>query len=387
MSTGLWNSIKREVGIMCRRPVYLIMMIMVPLGCVLFFLWMMSPGLPVRVPSAVVDLDHSQMSRQVTQNLVTTELVDIQYSLESYSSAMDKVREGKIYGFFLIPENFEKDAVAGNTPTLNYFCNLTFFIPGSLSFKEYKVVSVTTAGGVAQAKLVSKGVPGALVSELAQPFILDTQAIGNPWLNYSYYLTPSFSFAMYALIIMLFTCFTITSEIKYKTSPQWLQTAHGSMLIALLGKLLPQTAVFIVSTFAALALMFGFNGFPMNGSLGWLLLATVLFIGASQSFAVFITCLLPNPRLSMSVVSLLGVLTFSFAGFSFPVEKMYGYIAIFSYIVPVRYWFLIYVNNALNGFDVYYVRYLFAALCVFPLVAMTMMWKLKKACLHPVYVP
>ena len=66
---------------------------------------------------------------------------------------------------------------------------------------------------------------------------------------------------------------------------------------------------------------------------------------------------------------------------------MYGGLAIFSYILPVRYYFLIYINQALNGLPVYYSRYFFAALIAFPLVATTLLWRLKKACLKPVYVP
>ncbi len=66
---------------------------------------------------------------------------------------------------------------------------------------------------------------------------------------------------------------------------------------------------------------------------------------------------------------------------------MYGPVAIFSYILPVRYYFLIYVNEALNGVALYYSRYYFAALLVFPLVASTMLWRLKRACMKPVYVP
>jgi ABC-2 type transport system permease protein len=66
---------------------------------------------------------------------------------------------------------------------------------------------------------------------------------------------------------------------------------------------------------------------------------------------------------------------------------MYGAIGIFSYIAPIRYYFLIYLNQALNGFDVYYVRYYFAALLAFPLIGGVLISRLKRACTDPVYVP
>ena len=40
---------------------------------------------------------------------------------------------------------------------------------------------------------------------------------------------------------------------------------------------------------------------------------------------------------------------------------MYGGIAIFSYIVPIRYYFLIYIDQALNGIPIYYSRFYYVA--------------------------
>lgn len=387
MMKYFWHSIKREVRMLTSSPTPLIIMVLVPLGCAVFFISLLYEGLPLKVPTSVVDLDHSSMSREVTRALNATELIDIQQKDESYEKAMEKIRTGEIFGFFVIPENFEKDAIAGRTPTLDYYTNMTYFVPGTLSFKGFKTVAVTTAGSVAVAKLSAVGLSDNMIAPLVQPVQIDSVGIGNPWTNYAYYLVPSFTFGCLGLMIMIFTAYSITVEIKHRTSPEWLEAAGGSITLALAGKLLPQTLIFIVVSLCTEALMFGYCHFPMSGSLGWLLIATVIFVPACQSFATMISCVLPNPRLSLSVISLFGILTFSFAGFSFPVEQMYGPIAIFSYLSPVRYLFLIYINNALNGFDIYYVRYYLAALLAFWYVGMIFMRKLKKSCLHPVYVP
>ena len=102
---------------------------------------------------------------------------------------------------------------------------------------------------------------------------------------------------------------------------------------------------------------------------------------------LFVVSVFPNPRLSLSVLSLLGILSFSLTGFSFPVQSMYGALAIFSYAIPVRYLFLIYVSDVLNGWPIYYVRLYYVALILFVPIGCTLAWRLKKACLKPVYVP
>ncbi|MCC8112990.1 MAG: ABC transporter permease [Bacteroidales bacterium] len=387
MNIGIVDSVKRELRRMVTMPMYLVFMVLCPIGCGLIFMSLLSAGLPLRTPAAVVDLDHSELSRQVIRNLNSNELVDVQYKLESYSDALAYVREGKIFGFFIISRDFEKDALAGKKPTIDLYSNMTYFVPGTFAFKGFKLVAVSTTGGLAAAKLAAVGLTPDQITALSVPVDIDIHGIGNPWTNYSYYLTPSFTFATVALLMMLFTVFSITVEIKHSTSPQWLMTAKGNIAVAVFGKLLPQTVLGVIVCFLLEAVMFGFLHFPMNGSLWWMLVATVLFVIATQSFAVMVASILPNPRIALSVVSLIGVLTFSFGGFSFPVEKMYGAIAAFSYIVPIRYWFLIYVNIALNGFDVYFVRFYFVALLIFPYLGMAFLWKLKKACLHPVYIP
>ena len=83
----------------------------------------------------------------------------------------------------------------------------------------------------------------------------------------------------------------------------------------------------------------------------------------------------------------MSILAFSLAAFSFPVQQMYGAVGIFSYILPVRYYFLIYADQALNGISLYYSRFYYIALLIFPLVGLIGLSRLKKHCLNPVYVP
>ena len=95
----------------------------------------------------------------------------------------------------------------------------------------------------------------------------------------------------------------------------------------------------------------------------------------------------PNLRLSLSISALTGILSFSIAAFSFPVESMYPAIGIFSWILPIRYNFLIYIDQALNGIHIYYSRIWFVAYIVFMVIPFTMLWKIKRSMLRPVYAP
>lgn len=380
-------SLKRGIRQLWSRKMYLFMMLLVPIGVTFFFLNLMDKGLPLKVPAGMVDLDHSSMSRTITRNLGATELVDIVSDYESYSKALDKVKAGEIYGFFLIPENFQEDALSGRNPSLAFYSDLSVFIPGSLAFKGFKTIAVSTKGGIVMTSLVSAGISDAAAGSLIQPVVVQDHPIGNPWTNYSIYLCNSFLPCLLALVIMLMTVFSVCHEMKTGTSVEWLAAANGNIAVAVAGKLLPQTLIFTAVGVAMQAVFYGFLHFPLLNHPLHIILAMVLLVIGCQSFALFICELLPNLRLAASICSLVGILSFSIGAFSYPVPSMYGAVGIFSYLIPIRYYFLIYIDQALNGIPIYYSRYYYVALLIFPLVAMTGLRRLKKHALNPVYVP
>lgn len=383
----LLQIIKRELRRLTSRKIYLFMMLIVPIGFTFFFLNLMGEGLPLKIPVGVVDLDRTSLSRKVCRSLNASELIDITADAESFHDAIEKVKGGEIYGFFYIPSDFQKKAIGGETPTLSFYSNMTIFVPGSLSFKGFKTIAVSTSGGIVKTTLVGMGANEQTVGAMLQPVVIRSHPLNNPWLNYAIYLSPSFIPCLLALIVLLMTVFSICQENKTGTSVEWLRMARGNMAVALAGKLLPQTVIFTSVGVAMQAVMFGFLGFPLNCHPLNMIFAMLLLVMACQAFATFIAEMLPNLRIAMSIVSLTGILCFSIAGFSFPVEKMYGGVAIFSYLVPIRYYFLIYIDQALNGIPLYYSRFYYIALLAFLLLPALGLRRLAKRLENPVYVP
>lgn len=377
---------KRSLLQLVRRPIYWVGIFLLPLFCFLMLASLMEEGLPIRTPAAVVDKDGSSISREITQQLNSMQMVDITEMPNSFTQARHLMQEGKIYGFFLIPENFESDLLAGRGPQISFYTNTTYFVPAALLFKTFKATALYTKAGVASEVISSVGFtenPSAMLL----PVNITTRGIGNPGLNYAIYLCVSFIPCVLQLMIMLVTCFSLGQEIKYHTSRHLMGLARGSVVRALAGKLFPQTLIWLVIAIFMESWLFRWQGYPMHGSWWWLTLSEVLFVLSSQAFGLFIFAIFPNLRLSLSVSALLGILSFSVAAFSFPVQSMYGAIAIFSYIVPTRYNFLIYIDQALNGIDIWYSRWWYVAYFIFLLLPLPLLPRLKKALLKPVYTP
>ena len=377
----------RSVRQLTGRPIYWVAMFVLPLFLMLMLTDMMEEGLPDKVPAAIVDKDGTALSREITQNLGSLQMVDLVDQSNSFTEARHKMQEGKIFGFFMIPENFEQDLLSGKGPTITFYTNMTYFVPASLLFKSFKTTALMSKAGIMLNVAETAGLSAETVVPMMQPINITSRGLGNPGLNYAIYLCNSFVPCVFQLMIMLMVCFSLGEEIKYGTSPGLMRMARGNILEAIVGKILPQTIGWWVMITFMMSWLYFWQGYPMKGSWWWMTLSELMFVVASQCFAVFVFGVLPNLRFSLSVCSLLGILSFSLAAFSFPVESMYGAISIFSWIMPIRYNFLIYIDQALNGIDVWYSRWWYAAYIVFFLLPFTMMWTIRKNFERPTYIP
>lgn len=381
------ESIWRGCMFVMSRPLYLVSIVVIPLLSGFIMLDLLKEGIGNHVPAAIVDLDGSDLSRRVTSNLDAMQTVDVKRSFNDFIEARDALQRGDIIGFFVIPENFAGEALAGRVPEITYYTNYAYFVPASLMYKGFKTISVLSNGALVSTTLVTAGLPESSVTALLMPYVNDMHPLGNPWMSYQIYMGHSFVPGILALMVMIITVYSITDEIKKKTSVEWLKSAGGSIVVALIGKLAPQTLLFTLAGWILQLATYALYDFPLNCNIVVMMTAMFLMVLACQAFAVTVCGIVPNLRLALSVCSLLSVLAFSIGGFTIPVEDMYRWIGIVSYILPIRYYFLIYIDQSLNGVDLYYSRYYFIALLVFVLVSFIPLFNLKRMCKKPVYVP
>ena len=142
----------------------------------------------------------------------------------------------------------------------------------------------------------------------------------------------------------------------------------------------------IVAFLYAVAL-YGFNSFPLNS--GWLPMLSALFllVIASQAVGIFMIGVLPTFRLGLSSACLFGMIAFSIVGFSFPVLGMDPTLKALSSLFPLRHYFLIYVDQALNGIPMAYSWKPYLALVLFVLLPLLTLPKLKLDLQENRYLP
>ena len=96
---------------------------------------------------------------------------------------------------------------------------------------------------------------------------------------------------------------------------------------------------------------------------------------------------LPTLRLGLSFASLFGMIAFSIVGFSFPVLGMHPTLQALTNLFPLRHYFLIYVDQALNGRELYYSWAQYVSLLGFLILPFFIGKNLKNALLYFKYIP
>lgn len=387
LEKGLKTIFIRECRRLVSRPIYLIGIVLIPLFCFFFFTTLMWNGVPERLPVAVIDLDHTNTSRQTIRTLNSMSSVEVVMELESYTQGRQAMQQNRIYAFMVIPERYEAKAMSGKQPELAFFSNDAYFVAGLFSYKALKLTGALVSAAAAKSVLEARGTPPTEIMPRLQPVVLETNAIGNPWINYSIFINNVLLPAMLELMVLLMAVFTIGLEIKEGTSRRLLVSANRSILRVLLGKLLPQTILFTLMGWFLNLYLFGWLHFPLHNSILAMLTATFLLVIASQALGVFMIGCLPTLRLGLSFASLFGVVAFSIVGFSLPVMAMYEPFQWLSVLYPIRHYFMIYTDQALSGWSIWYSLPHYLALVLFLLAPLPVLMRLKKAYYEQIYKP
>lgn len=377
----------RELHRMASDPVYWFCMVLAPLFCYVFFTSMMASGLPDDMPLGVVDNDRTTTSRQLVRNLDAFQQTRVAACYPSVSDARRAVQRGDIYGFYYIPEGTTRKAQRQEVPTVSFYTNYSYLVAGSLLYRDMRMMSELVSGAATRSVLYAKGATEKQAMAYLQPVVTDMHAINNPWLNYNVYLSNTLLPGMLMLFIFMVTVYGIGTEIKQGTSRNWYTLAGGSMLRALAGKLLPQLAVFLLMGTLCMVYLYGVLKFPCHCGLPVMIGIMSLFVLAAQGLGVLMIAALPTLRMGLSFASLWGVISFSISGMSYPVMAMHPALQGLAWLFPLRHYFLLYVNCALDGYEVMNAWPYVAALAGFALLPLCLLGRLKNVLLNYKYMP
>ena len=383
----IYEVMMRELQILRQNHIYRFCMVLFPILVIIFFTTMLDDGLPTSMPVGIVDLDNTSTTRALERKLDGFQMSKVVAHYPSVAEARQAIQRNEIYGFLYIPKGTTSKLLASRQPKISYYYTYTTMVAGSMIMKDMKTISSLGSAALGQATMRAKGLTDKQIQTLLQPITIDLHQIANPWSSYNVYLTTVMVPGILMIFIFLISAYSLGTELKFASSKNWLAMADNNVTIALVGKFLPQTLIWLAIVFGYQLYVFFYLGFPHQGSPWMLVLLGLMHVMAAQGFGIFAFGLMPSLRMSMSVSSLWAVLSISMAGSAFPAMGMDGALQSLSWLFPLRHYFMLYQACIFNGFPLVEVWFHFAALLGFILLPWMVASKIKNAMLTYVYIP
>ena len=383
----IYEVMMRELQILRQNHIYRFCMVLFPILVIIFFTTLLDDGLPTSMPVGIVDLDNTSTTRALERKLDGFQMSKVVAHYPSVAEARQAIQRNEIYGFLYIPKGTTSKLLASRQPKISYYYTYTTMVAGSMIMKDMKTISSLGSAALGQATMRAKGLTDKQIQTLLQPITIDLHQIANPWSSYNVYLTTVMVPGILMIFIFLISAYSLGTELKFASSKNWLAMADNNVTIALVGKFLPQTLIWLAIVFGYQLYVFFHLGFPHQGSPWMLVLLGLMHVMAAQGFGIFAFGLMPSLRMSMSVCSLWAVLSISMAGSAFPAMGMDAALQSLAWLFPLRHYFMLYQACIFNGFPLVEVWFHFAALLGFILLPWMVASKIKNAMLTYVYIP
>ena len=320
---ALIESICREVRTVLRSPWDIAMFIVMPVIWCLLIAGLFGQGMIRDVPVGVVNLDHQPESIELEAKLDALPSVKL-VSYDSPLEAQKALKRSDIYAYLTIPDRWLDRSGKPDASSLElYFPKSLYAIATTLeldikqallAFQKENLVKLAQTAGLneKQAKRATE-----LIS-------VHSITLGNIAFNFQAYILPTLIPGILHLGLALALASRLLAEWHDKKVKLWLDVAQGSPLIAFLGKAIPWWILYTFYGFVYIAVMTGYLGWWVQGSLLLWLIGLAFFMAVMTLLPIFLIGVFMPLGWVIVLSCTVGYIApiFPYTGFSYPLDSM-----------------------------------------------------------------
>ena len=296
------------------------------------------------VPVAVVDLDHTRLSRQWVRMAGAHEGIHVVPGFSSLGEAERALREGRVGGYVLIPEGFGRDLYRG-TASVAVGGDAAMFIVASRVLNALTETGAFFSAGFRVRKLQGRGLSEKQAMATVQPVSLVIRPVGNTREGYGSYIVP----AVFVLILHQTLLLGIGLSTATRRDPVFQgrirpgvreseEPAHPfwpfRRLAAVLGSNLAFVSLYLVSVLFYWGLAFVWYDLPGRVQVVPTLLFCVPFLLATASLGQLLGRFMHEREIIIPVVVLLSIPFLFVSGVAWPRESLPALLQHLSVVVP-----------------------------------------------------
>lgn len=284
------------------------------------------------VEVTIVDKDNSSLSRRITNDVKASEYFTLTPSASSYNEAKQMLENLETDIILLIPENFERNLSTPSAEKIDISANAVNATKGSLG-SQYLV------------QTIMKSIAGKNPSD----FVI-VKNFYNETLNYKYLMIPALMIILLILICGFLSAVSIVVEKENGTIEQ-INVTPISRFTFTLAKLIPFWLIGLFVISIAMLVAWLVYGLSPAGSIGYIYLASILFILAFSGFGVTIANKSDNIQQTMFVMFFFLLTFMLLSGLLTPISSMPQWAQYITIILPPRYFIDIMRSVYLKGSD------------------------------------
>ncbi|PJG59598.1 ABC transporter permease [Aeromonas cavernicola] len=317
---GFWALVRLELHtLLADRAIMLTLF-----GGVLFYSFLYPQPylqqLPREEAVVVVNEDGSQLSRQLEFMADATPQVRLVDRANSLTEARALMLAGSASGILHIPRHFYRDLMQGNSVTLSYGGDASYFLVYGTIAEGLAQASGTLAAQIKVARLLGKGeaLPQAAAGWNAVG--LNTLPVFNPTMGYVNYVVPAvFVLILYQVLLMGTSILGATQNQRQLGGEQgyWQQ---APVLLLLLARTLVIGGLFLLPVSYFLGFCFDYYSITRHADLAELGLFALPFLLATTWLGVVLGALFTRRERPAQVVLLSSMPLVFCAGFIWPQE-------------------------------------------------------------------
>ena len=334
-------------------------------------------GVPRDLPIGVVDQDNSQLSRMQLSRIESSATLQIKKNYSSVHDASIDLRDGTIYAFVVIPENFERSLRQGKQPDITIMLNTQFILMSKILHAALTSVLLNSAASISFVSHLVDDERPELAKSAVAPIRMQITPFFNTYNNYFLFLISAMLPALWSIFIVLTMIIALGEMFKRKAEGAWLESAGGSVSAALLGKMFPYIVVQMLWGLGIVYFVYGVMPWPFAGSWSILAFGMFLTIVIYQIIALLFYGMKFEYASALSFGAVFTAPAFAAMGITFPLMNMEGVAVAWHDMLPISHYIHIQISQANYGGSLESVGTTFLALALFFLMTPLVYWRYK----------
>lgn len=320
---ALKASVIREVQTVLSRPWDIAMFIVMPVIWCVLIAGLFGNGLIRDVPVGVVNLDHQPESIELEIKLDALPSVKL-FSYTTPLEASDAVKRADIYVYLVIPPNWLDRSGTPQAASLELYFPKTLYAIATTLELDIKQTLLADQMQKLERLAQTAGLNSEQAKRATSLVTVHSITLGNIAFNFQAYILPTLIPGILHLALALAVGSRLLAEWRDKNVHDWINVAGGSPLIAFLGKALPWWMLYTLYGFIYVAVMTGYLGWWVQGSLLLWLLGLAFFMAVMTLLPMFLIGVFMPLGWVIVLSCTVGYIApiFPYTGFSYPLDSM-----------------------------------------------------------------